>query len=110
MINIKGLIKQKGWSIRAVATAMGITEVTLHQNLDGKVVKGQKMEPNPSVTTLRRIADVIGCKVGDFFKDELSKEPTEDFVTDGTLKCPYCGREIKLSAVGDRQEYDGLPI
>ena len=41
---------------RGCCKKMGITRVTLAQNLSR----------NPTVGTLQKIADVIGCKVGDF--------------------------------------------
>ena len=39
--------------------------------------------------TLQRIADVLECKVGDFFKDEI--EPSKP-----TFVCPHCGKPIEL--------------
>ena len=46
---------------------MGITRVTLAQNLSR----------NPTVGTLQKIADVIGCKVGDFFVDDMDIKDDE---------------------------------
>ena len=74
---VKTVIKEKGWTIERVAAEMGITRVTLSQNLSR----------NPTVNTLQRIAAVIGCNVGDFFRDELLTSPTTDI-------CPHCGKPI----------------
>lgn len=60
-MDVKKVIKEKGHTIESVASSMGISAITLHQNLSR----------NPTIKTLQRIADVIGCKVGDFFKDEI---------------------------------------
>jgi transcriptional regulator with XRE-family HTH domain len=83
-MEVRGIIKEKGWTIEKVASEMGINRVTLSQNLSG----------NPTVKTLQRIADVIGCRVGDFFRDDMSggiaQEPPK-------LVCPHCGKEIKIA-------------
>ena len=43
---------------------------------------------NPTVNTLKDIAKIIGCEVGDFFKDE----------GDGaaTVVCPHCGKPVTV--------------
>lgn len=61
-MDVKRVIKEKGYTLERVASSMGITRVTLAQNLSR----------NPTVKTLQKIADVIGCSVGDFFSDEVS--------------------------------------
>ena len=60
---------------------MGITRVTLAQNLSR----------NPTVGTLQKIADVIGCKVGDFFVDDMDIKDDAN-----TITCPHCGGKIHL--------------
>jgi transcriptional regulator with XRE-family HTH domain len=64
-MDVKSIVKEKGFTIEQVAKEMGITRFTFTQNLNR----------NPTMRTLQRIADVLGCKVGDFFKDEI--EPSE---------------------------------
>ena len=76
-MDVKSIIKEKGWTIERVAAEMGITRVTLSQNLSR----------NPTVNTLQRIASVIGCNVGDFFRDEVESLPS-------TGVCPHCGNPI----------------
>lgn len=61
-MDVKKIIKKNGYTIESVANQMGITRITLTQNLSR----------NPTVGTLQKIANVIGCKVGDFFADEMS--------------------------------------
>lgn len=80
-MNIKGLIKKKGFTIEQVAVKMGVTRITLTQSLSG----------NPTINTLQRIADAIGCKVGDFFVDEISDNKDLN-----SLVCPNCGAELEL--------------
>lgn len=66
-MEVKTIIKQRGFTMEAVAKKMGITRVTLAQNLSR----------NPTVGTLQKISDVIGCKVGDFFADEINIDKSE---------------------------------
>jgi len=80
-MNVKGLIKKKGFTIEQVAAKMGVTRITLTQSLSG----------NPTINTLQRIADAIGCKVGDFFVDEISDNKDLN-----SLVCPNCGAELEL--------------
>ena len=78
-MDVKGVIKEKGWTIERVAAEMGISRVTLSQNLSR----------NPTVNTLQRIATVIDCKVGEFFRDEIE-------VTAPICFCPHCGKPIVI--------------
>nr|WP_306562928.1 helix-turn-helix transcriptional regulator [Bacteroides intestinalis] len=80
-MEVKTVIKQKGFTMEAVAKKMGITRVTLAQNLSR----------NPTVGTLQKIADVIGCKVGDFFIDDMDIKEDEN-----TIICPHCRKKIKI--------------
>lgn len=75
-MDVKKVIKEKGFTIEQVANSMGITRVTLSQTLSR----------NPTVDTLQRIANVVGCKVGDFFADELGN----------AITCPKCGTKFKI--------------
>ena len=77
-MDIKSLIKQKGLTMEEVAERMGVSRVTLSQTLSG----------NPTMSTLQRIADALGCKVGEFFLDELEEK---NFIV-----CPKCGARFEL--------------
>lgn len=61
-MDIKRIIKENGMTATSVAEKMGITKGGLSQIING----------SPNVNTLRTIADAIGCKVGDFFLDEIT--------------------------------------
>lgn len=80
-MRIRETIKEKGFTIEAVANKIGITRVTLSQNIAG----------NPSYSTMKKIADAIGCNVGDFFSDEL----------DNSVTCPNCGAKLELKQKQD---------
>lgn len=79
-MEVKKIIKQKGYTIEQVAEKMGVTRVTLTQNLSR----------NPTINTLQRVADAIGCKVGDFFLDEIIAD------SNNTITCPKCGAKFEL--------------
>ena len=82
-MDIKGVIKAHGFTLIEVADKMGITKGGISQIVNG----------SPNVKTLRTIAEIVGCKVGDFFADEMSeKKPTEP-----SFKCPHCGKKIKIN-------------
>ena len=68
-MDIKGIIKEKGFTLDKVAT------ILKERNLMPKASKSslsQSINGNPNLSTLQSIAEVIGCKVTDFFKDEVS--------------------------------------
>ena len=75
-MDVKRVIKEKRFTLEKVSNELGITRVTLSQNLSR----------NPTVKTLQKIAEVIGCNVGDFFNDE-----------EKTIICPHCGKPIKIN-------------
>ena len=79
-MDVKSVIKQKGYTIEQVAEKIGVTRVTLTQNLSR----------NPTINTLQRIAEAIGCKVGDFFLDEFEDKD------ENTITCPTCGTKIEF--------------
>lgn len=80
-MDVKSVIRKKGYTFEQVAEKMGITRITLTQNL-GR---------NPTINTLQRVADAIGCKVGDFFVDEVSEDEGSN-----TIVCPKCGAKFGL--------------
>lgn len=95
IMNIKKVIKEKGFTSTKVAEVMGITTGGMSQ-----LIKG-----NPTVGTLQRIADVIGCKVGDFFRDEIElPEPEAKEYAVGV--CPHCGKPVKICVGLDKAEAD----
>lgn len=79
-MDIKNVIRKKGYTMEQVAEKMGITRITLSQSLSR----------NPTMNTLQRVADAIGCKVGEFFLDEIQQDP------DNTIVCPKCGSRFEL--------------
>lgn len=79
-LRIKEVIKEKGMTITELAEKMGINRVNLSNMVNG----------NPTVETLNKIADAIGCPV-----TELFEQPKKDTMT---ITCPHCGNKINLRA------------
>lgn len=83
-MDIKGVVKAHGYTLIDVATQMGISKGAISQIVNG----------SPNIKTLRSIAQIIGCQVGDFFKDEMTIEVKE---AEPILRCPNCGKELRIS-------------
>lgn len=81
-MDIQAVIKAKGFTQNQVAEALGVTKSSLSQSVHND---------NTSIKMMKRIADVIGCKVGDFFRDEIEPEATTP-----SLFCPKCGARLRL--------------
>lgn len=77
-LRIKEVIKERSMTITELADKMGINRVNLSNMVNG----------NPTVETLNKIADAIGCPV-----TELFEQPKKD---GASLTCPHCGKEINL--------------
>lgn len=82
-MDIKSIIKEKGYTIQDVADKIGVNRVTLTLTLQG----------NPTYKKMKEIADAIGCNVADFFRDETQEKVEQD---KNILTCPKCGARFKL--------------
>lgn len=91
-MDIKAIIKSKGFTIQEVAEKIGVNRVTLTLTLQG----------NPTYKKMKEIADAIGCDVMDFFKDEA--EHQEILKKNNSIPCPHCGKPIEVSLL--RKEED----
>ena len=88
-LNIKRAIKEHGLEVRQVAAKMGITPTALSQQINGKMYKGRRVDSNPSVDVLTRIAMAIGCDVVELF-DPVKQDSN-------TITCPHCGKKIAFT-------------
>ena len=86
-MDIKSVIKAHGYTIERIANEW--------ESKNGKsITRGalsQSINNNPTIDTLQKIANVIRCKVGDFFADEL----------DNAIRCPNCGAKLELKQKED---------
>lgn len=65
-MNIKKVIKQKGWTMERLASAMGITQPSVSSIING----------NPSLSRLQEIANVIGVSLSELVSDDDSEQLT----------------------------------
>lgn len=75
-MRIKEIIKAKGYTQKEFADKLGITLSALNQRLDG----------NPTVGSLREIANALEVDLLDLFEDERERN--------ASIKCPNCGTDI----------------
>lgn len=84
-MDIIRVIKEKGKTIQDVADALDKKRITVAKTIGG----------NPTVDTLRKIANVLECDITDFFRDEVSGEPIKKENTPHII-CPKCGTKINI--------------
>lgn len=73
---IKQQAKQHGMTTQMLADKLGITRPVFSSQING----------NPTIATLDKIANAIGCNVSDFFRSAENDQ----------IICPYCGRELNV--------------
>lgn len=81
-MKISKVITERGYTIAQVAEKLGKSRISVAKTITN----------NPTVETLRKIAEVIGCNITDFFADE---EPVQTMEPD-KLTCPHCGQPIEV--------------
>ena len=74
-LRIKELLAEKGMTQAELADKLGISRMTLNQNLYRNTF---------SLAKLEEIATAIGCRVVDLFDNTY------------TITCPDCGKEINI--------------
>ena len=89
MLQIKETLKQRGLTQNELAERLGINRVSLSRLLSDK--------NDMRVSTIKKIADAIGCDVDEFF----TKADTED---NNTITCPHCGAKLVINlSVSDKK-------
>ena len=89
MLQIKEPLKQRGLTQNELAERLGINRVSLSRLLSDK--------NDMRVSTIKKIADAIGCDVAEFF----TPEETEDH---NTITYPHCGAKLVINlSVSDKK-------
>ena len=83
--SIKSVAKKHGTTITQLANELGVLQPQISRTINN---------PRISLEDLSKIADVIGCKVGDFFMYEVENGTTAQA---SSFVCPHCGKEIKVT-------------
>lgn len=83
-MNIKKVIKNKGWTLERLASQM--------KGKDGKIGLSQPsvssiVNGNPTIDKLQEIAKIIGVSLSELVADDEEQ----------VLKCPKCGAKIKIT-------------
>jgi transcriptional regulator with XRE-family HTH domain len=77
-LRVKDVCKEKGILMKDLAEKLGINRISLTSMISG----------NPTISTLEKISIALGVEVSEL----LAKPAT------GTIICPNCNTEIKLTA------------
>lgn len=80
-MEIKKTLQAHGYTIQKAADTMGVDRVTLSRTIAN----------NPTVNSLRRLADAVGVPVWEFFADEM---PLPAPAVPGV--CPHCGHPLEI--------------
>ena len=83
-MDIKSVIKEKGFTLSRVVEELkdrGLMPRASKSSLS------QSINGNPNISTLRSIAEVIGCDIVDFFTDEVEHN---------VISCPHRGKKIAI--------------
>lgn len=73
---IKEILKERGLTMEQLAGMLDITRITLTRNING----------NPTVDTLKKIADALQVPFTDLFE-----QPKQNIIT-----CPHCNGKIRV--------------
>ena len=88
-MHIKEVLKQRGLKQNDLADRLGINRVSLSRLLSDK--------NDMRISTIKKIADAIGCDVVEFF---APAEPAEH----NAITCPHCGEKLVINlSVSDKK-------
>lgn len=89
MLYIKDALKQRGLTQNELADRLGINRVSLSRLLSDK--------NDMRISTMKKIADAIGCDVTEFFTQS-------DKAEHNTITCPHCGAKLVINlSVSDKK-------
>lgn len=77
MLKIQAICKEQGITLSELASKLNIQYQSLYDSING----------NPTLKRLQAIAFHLGVSVKDLFEDEGDAD---------TLKCPHCGKPLKI--------------
>ena len=89
MLQIKETLKQRGLKQNDLADRLGINRVSLSRLLSDK--------NDMRISTIKKIADAIGCDVAEFFTPAETEEHN-------VITCPHCGEKLVINlSVSDKK-------
>ena len=88
-MHIKDILKQRGLTQNELADRLGINRVSLSRLLSDK--------NDMRISTMKKIADSIGCDVAEFFSPA-------DTAEHNTITCPHCGAKLVINlSISDKK-------
>lgn len=88
-MHIKEVLKQRGLTQNELADRLGINRVSLSRLLSDK--------NDMRVSTIKKIADAIGCDVTEFFAPAENAEHN-------AITCPQCGAKLVINlSISDKK-------
>ena len=89
MLQIKEALKKRGIKQNDLAERLRINRVSLSRLLSDK--------NDMRISTIKKIADAIGCDVTEFFTPEATPN-------NNTITCPHCGAKLVINlSVSDKK-------
>ena len=89
MLQIKETLKKRGLTQNELADRLGINRVSLSRLLSDK--------NDMRISTIKKIADAIGCDVAEFFTPAATPEHN-------TITCPHCGEKLVINfSISDKK-------
>ena len=89
MLQIKEALKKRGLKQNELADRLGINRVSLSRLLSDK--------NDMRISTMKKIADAIGCDVAEFFTPADKEEHN-------TITCPHCGVKLVINlSISDKK-------
>ena len=82
MLKIKETLKKRGLKQNDLADRLGINRVSLSRLLSDK--------NDMRISTIKKIADAIGCDVSEFFAPAETEEHN-------TITCTHCGAKLVIN-------------
>lgn len=88
-MHIKDILKQRGLTQNELADRLRINRVSLSRLLSDK--------NDMRMSTIKKIADAIGCDVADFFTPAATEEHN-------AITCPHCGAKLVINlSISDKK-------
>ena len=91
MLQIKEALKKRGLKHNELADRLGINRVSLSRLLSDK--------NDMRISTIKKIADAIGCDVSEFFSPAETEEHN-------TITCPHCGEKLVINLTVSDKKHD----
>ena len=89
MLYIKETLKKRGLTQNELSDRLGINRVSLSRLLSDK--------NDMRMSTIKKIADAIGCDVTEFFTPAAAEEHN-------AITCPHCGQKLVINlSISDKK-------